>query len=391
MKEIIRKKIQEIAEYLIDYEEEDDNFFSSDYGLIGVNIFLISYYKYSHEEKYKDKCQTDLERLVDKIGDSSIRKSNKQLLDFSRYLHELDNLGLLNVQSNTLLRLLDNHFIAEVDKYFAVNNYDVIGGALDISKYLLSRIHHNNDIAKFFESFPEKLTNISESNEQGIYWRSHLYEGNRIYLGLHGSASILQFLLSLIENGLNRSQCLLLLQNALHFLLAQNLGGQSNLYPQIVGHTCSRYSLEYVYGDLYIGYVLYLCAHYLGDDRIYQHSDEVFARSIDHLISLDSNSKFIRDSGIAYGIEGAHSVYSEMYYHTKKEEFKEAMEICMKYSLERLDLDQNLEYLGYRPNIVAHIPGSYLGLINGLAGIGCTYISHCDSNVRLYKNFIYLS
>lgn len=386
--EEIKINLEKITNYILNNPLKLTEKIDLNNGQLGIFLFLLSYNKFLPSKVNLQKIQEIFEHISNTISFASHSSlSHKNLIDYSKVLNLLENEKLLDFQSQSLFNELNNLLDISLRHFLNHKDYDMMGGALNIGNYFISRCKIDDNDKRIKMILESLNINYLGNRDSGIYWKSNLYDGKRVYLGLHGSAGIINFIITTLENNFHKEMAEGLLVPSIKFILSNKLINSKNCYPIYIGNSIPHYSLEFVYSDLYIGYTLFRAGKYLNDKKIMMEGISIFENSFE--FSEKGNiGTTVRDSGIAYGIEGTYIIYNVMERLLDDDRISKMKAKCIEFSKSHFVPDAKIKHLGYKPNIIVDEPGSRLGFITGISGIGCVYISHIDQKINLYEKFL---
>ncbi|TYZ12652.1 hypothetical protein FY528_04985 [Hymenobacter lutimineralis] len=186
----------------------------------------------------------------------------------------LISLGVLDTEAATLIDDVRPLIIASLDNTYFSRSYDLFYGFIGTSLFL--REDTETDHRLLQADLLQRLEQTAIPMHVGVAWNISLDNDQilAVSLGLaHGSPSIIMFLLGLHQQGVEPVRCRKLLDQAMAFLLSQEMQGEISLFPgRIVAtqiETPSR--LGWCYGDLGIAYVVLRVAAYFQDEVLCQH------------------------------------------------------------------------------------------------------------------------
>lgn len=315
---LIKNKIYSISEFFINYDEKKLSTIGLRYGKSGIALLHLVMYKYLKRRVHFNKFQQIIQDIIHEFLNDNIsdKRRRENVIDFTKFITFLDKEDLLDFETKEILNEFDEYIYKSMKECLIEGDFDVVDGALSMGYYFLQRIDHNKNI-KTLTELTDILYDISIKNKDNIYWISALFNKDRIYTGLHGSASIIIFCEKLYKLGINKKKNHKIIVEAANYLISLKEKKTKYIYPIVVGHINERGPLEIAYGDLLIGYSLYTAGSTINNLDFMKEGVYVFEF---HSNRIDEY-KVVVDAGIIHGISGTAILYDKMYIKTQEKKF----------------------------------------------------------------------
>lgn len=292
-------------------------------------------------------------------------------------LHFIKEKGLVNVEIDDFEKCFDKYFRIALDFSKKECGYDFLHGTLGIGLYYLKR---QDSVAKLYiKEIIDYLRDTAMCTNQYIYWQ-FLTKSNELVPNIslsHGIASIIIFLVRVMEKELYLKDVTLLLRLALPFLQSQEMDRNIHgcYFPVLSKQVTSEFSrLAWCYGDLGVATALYKAGVILQDDILVNKSLEIFEFSAGRK-SLRAN--LLNEGGICHGTAGVAQIFKRMYLNTGNDLF---LATSLYWIRQTLRLGQRKNGLcGYDYFDVSGWKTSYDFLV-GISGIGLVLLSSLEKN-----------
>lgn len=377
--------IEQIADVLQNEREVLSNFGYTK-GLLGSAVFFYSYAKFQNEPAFTQIADSFIEESLARLN-SSIVKNEKLGKDFAElgiFLEYAQTQGWGEFDSSEIIEYTDSYFAAFAQNRLSLGDFDPYTGGLLAGHYFL---HRSDDAQRINISVIinhlEKLAVYD--NHSGLYWKSKLFDDDRIYLGLsHGLAAIIVFLSCAEERGIDTDICKKLISGAVNYILSyqQAVEVKGCFFPDIVGEA-DKGRLGLCYGDMGVIYALYRAGMVLNDEALKANAVALMVQTTTRK-TVDTNG--IKDAGILYGASGVALIYDKMYRLTHNATFYDSAnawyDAIISYQKETSKHKSTLGFEGFFNQHFAHTNYSFM---EGLAGIGTTLMRAADKSTPFDK------
>ena len=381
--------ISDILNY-IDLNENKINNASFDLGLSGIALFYFYYASYSGNSIYSEKGLDCLKRCIEMLSDTEYVKNSikyktdsfdNHLSSFGRVLLFINNNFKDQIDAEDLYLSLDEILVTLIKSKIEIKDFDIDSGALSSGYYFLARYRYSEDKSKFknlLERIVEGLEDAQiEVNSEEIYWSSPSMN-NTVYLGIsHGSAMIINFLSKMIIIDVLKEKSEKLLKKAINFVLNQKRdqinGAFPNCYP---AEPSEPTQFSQCYGDLGIGYSLYIASLSLNDEIVLNEAMAILMKCVER----KKEDNLTKDASIIYGASGVGHLFKKLANIEKSEELMKAA----NYWFEQITSYQNDQslYAGYQcmfGNLNDIEWGMSFGW--GISGIGITLMKYDNKSL----------
>lgn len=241
---------------------------------LSVLVFEATYYRYSKEEKHKEKALLLFNQFIKVFADNEYQ--NGFLEGFEGVFWVVNYLQKCKIiEEDSLLDDLIPYFIESLEIDLKNNNFDVYHGSINKLEYIINSNKFPSKLKEeYVNLFLDNLYKSRTENEIGIFWYGEIYDEQKeimkeieaVNLGIpHGLPGLLMFLVRLKEMNFKHTKLEILIQGILKTILnSKNKIIQYSHFPEELYilnygkyfHSSSR--LAYCYGDLGITYaVLY--------------------------------------------------------------------------------------------------------------------------------------
>lgn len=381
-------KLSEIADFLLDYDYNELSTIGIRYGKLGIALFLLIYGKHSKSQKFSDKADQIISDVIKDLlnGNLSTKRPRENLVDFGRFMEFTNKHKLYASQTNCFLQDLDVYFTKEMKMLISIGDYDVIDGALSIGYYYILRFNSQPEIKEELAYLVKSVYNMGKVDAQGdLYWVSTLFDGDRIYLGVHGSAQIILFAEKLLKLGIEQETCLTIIRKASNFIKKNTIDSPVCKFPVVIGYPIQRGPLEWAYGDLQVAYSLMIAGLVLNDVSLQKLAAKAYRFSSERIM-IDN---VVVDAGLVHGIMGTAIMFNKMYQLTDEKVFKEAVRCCCNRAIDQY-FTHDSPYLKYQAKYEIDIPGSHVSFISGLSGIGIAFLAIEDQSHHYFDELLFL-
>ena len=336
--------------------------------------------------------------IIDYLSDKKIGNSQNQftmangLTGYYWLLAILNKEKVISVEYD-FFEEFDNLLENVMRDFFKLGNYDFFHGGLGMSTYLLNRKQLNS-----VQLSIELLYDSAIIDNWGIRWyNSFINPKNIVNLGpSHGVISIGNYLLNLIEEGINNNKVITLIEGLLKYLM--NVYNQQGLFgfPHSISDDLSilnknEYSnrLAWCYGDL--GISLFFAKSYLVLKK--EWLKEVSLNLAINTIKRKNNLLLgVSDAGFCHGFVGISYLYNklfEIYQLSVFEEESNFWKLKTKFFLKKIENLKDFSELIDDPISPGKfkLANSY-GLLTGLGGVAVCLLSMEKQNPNFDKFFL---
>ena len=299
---------------------------NSSYGLnngdAGKMLFLNNFLKFSSDEQCVERLvNLSNNALATIVSCSKVDASMSMgLSGFLFVVKDLVEDGVLSAKKFRNCEVEDALF--RTMEFFCKNGkFDFLSGALGISLFFLNERQYDR-VDVCFESLVEQ---INKQTKECPYLVSEYWNNEPVInLGLaHGLSSILSILsIARIDCDVFEKYRPIALRIS-KFLLLYQKEDESGLFPSVViGDKAVNYGkLSWCYGDISVGYSLFLYSEAFNDDFCREISLQILSSTSKR---LDKDKVNIVDACLCHGTSGLAYIYRELYKRTQRAEFWEA-------------------------------------------------------------------
>lgn len=360
-------------------------------GETGTVLLLAQFYLCTRDNRYVVKLSEYLDELInmcDKGGRIKI---------YPYFSSGLAGFGwlLCYLRENNLVDFADD-YLRDIDDVLQdqltiidPSSWDLLHGRLGIARYFIKR--NNRAIIENELEIMRQHAIVINGNYK---WLSKKFDGNIAYdTGLaHGMAGILYFVGKCYETGIKRDLCLEFGDGIMQFYkhIQQDYLRTGSFYPNFIpvgnkeSYVGKKSRLAWCYGDLGILYSMYL--YCMRTHNSYE-LDIVLNKLLFTADREDCVVNHVLDAMLCHGSSGIAHIYARLYFFSKNERFREASEYWLEVSTKISN-----EPTSYPPYkfLVAHptteewtfetMWSESLSLLEGVAGVGLSYLSYIDSN-----------
>lgn len=277
-----------------------------------------------------------------------------------------------------LLGFYDDTLIEAAHNYLKVENHDFMHGALGIMFYLLNRGKESPQLIPELTRLTETLGNLAMKQPQGIAWREQndFLEGeeNAIVINLHishGQASKIVFLSEAVEAGIQVAEPLL--KSAVEFLLDATDPTSGKIPSRLIDSIADfdKHS-GWCRSNIAIGLALLKAGNSLKDEPLKERAIAIGRAAIKEI--ENNPERLTEEPTFCHGACGISTMFRQYYKETGLKEFETAANFWLNRTL---NLDRFKDGVaGYKT--WESTTGQWLnnlGLLSGVAGIGCAILS----------------
>ncbi len=383
----LEEKLKEIYEVLKEAPTQDQQLGVLS-GLSGISLFQFYYAKWADLEEAEDHGIELVTKIVEYINNGySFPTFCTGIAGAGWVIEFLNQEEFIEIESDDLLSGLDEYLFEAMKNDIKTENFDFLHGAIGYGYYFLKRYQNTkstdlkNKYTEFLHHLIEALKKASKEDQNGVWWMFDLRTEEKIKganLSLsHGMASIINFLSRLHAYDDFKDKTHDLLQGVVTYILNQKNEDTSlsSMFPSWIYEgmeTNVKSRLAWCYGDLGIGISLYKAGKALQNTEYQQLALQILKHATKR---KDLAEAQMYDAGYCHGAFGVADIYNYMNTETKDQVFKDTAEYWMDQGL-KMAIHENGDagYMQWRGD--QNEWKNELNLLEGLAGIGLTMISH---------------
>jgi lantibiotic biosynthesis protein len=353
-------------------------------GNAGIALFHAYLYLYQQDESLLEPFIQHLEAAVEATNSTDQTCFlGTGFTGLSWVIAHLVNLGVLDEDAAAIVEDVRPMVIASLSSFYLDRDYDLFYGFIGTSLFLTEDA--GQDHRALQETLLLRLEDLALPMPVGVAWNATINspeeraersaEVVNINLGLaHGSPGIIMFLLGLHQQGVAPEKCRALLEQALAFLLAQELTDGPSLFPSTVAADTQQglgpSQLAWCYGDLGIAYVLLRAGGYFRNDAWYRKGLQVAL----HAAGRDVGSDQRMNTGFCHGTAGIAFLFQRLFELTGDAALGQRAQEWLAITLEHLPaqlqaLQADFSIRPFDPGSPTDMEQRY-GLLEGLAGTG---------------------
>lgn len=355
-------------------------------GNAGIALFHAYLYMYQRQDNHLEYLIHHLEAAMEATNSTDQTAFlGTGFTGLSWVIAHLMNQGVLDEDAGGIINDARPLVITSLNSFHLKRDYDLFYGFMGTSLFLAEDV--GEDHRALQESLLLRLEQSAQSMPIGVAWNASLNEGDasiekvEINLGLaHGSPSIIIFLLSLHQQGIAPERSRDLLEQALAFVLAQELPDSLSLFPSTVApgsQAPGPSRLAWCYGDLGIAYVLLRAGQYFQNEAWCRKGLQVALHAAGRDVEsarVQSNDEDKRiNTGFCHGTSGIAFLFQRLFELTGNSALEQRAHEWLALTLEHLP--PQLEVLSNDSFIKPFDPDSpeleqRYGLLEGIAGTG---------------------
>lgn len=396
-KKLIEVKLHEFSNYLVSNDtNEEINLLS---GTGGEILFLSYYSRYFKSQSTFNEVYTRLDKIV-----GSINSGN----DYSTFaggvcgivwlLEHLVKEDFIDYDLNELYQDTDEYLNEWMINLIKNNKYDYLHGALGIANYFLNRntTKTNEYLLHFIKLLSEN--SIIDKQRETIGFKSLIHNTGTPFMAYnfclsHGMASLIYFLQrALLCEDFKSNQEINNLILGIQKFYDQNQNDIiffNSYYPSWIGEAEIQRDarIAWCYGDVGIGITFLNYGKNHKNERISNHGIKMLTNTLKR---NDLQEETIMDAGICHGSSGLSLIYNEAFHLTQREEFLNASNYWTDIALsQQTHFDGVCGYKAYKGAAIGMV--NEVGLLEGVSGIGLSFLSKLDRNQGNWQKIFMIS
>ncbi len=368
-------------------------------GVAGEILFLCYYSRYFKDETVYNEIHDKLDSIVSNINagkDSPTLAGG--ICGIVWLLEHLVKENFIDYNLDELYEETDEYLVECLIHYMKNNNYDYLHGALGIANYFLNR--NTQKTNKYLSHFIKLLSenSIIDNKSKTIGFKSLISNTGIPFFAFnyslsHGMASLIYFLQkSLLHDEFKNDKDANNLIEGIHNFYYQNendLNIYNSYFPTWIGETniVKNARIAWCYGDVGIGITFLNYGKNHVDDVIIDYGIKILTNTLER---KDVKKEIIFDAGICHGSSGLSLIYDQAHQLTKKNEFLDAsnywLDIALSQSTHPDGICGYKAYMGPENGFI-----NSTGLLEGIAGIGLSFLSRLDRNLGNWKKVFMIS
>lgn len=384
----VKIKLDEIGQYLLSLDGEQDLSPGLLSGTAGIALFLFYYARYLKNEYIADKAMEFLSYSINKSEKDFRHTFCSGVSGICWCINHLVMHKFIDKDNLEIIEVFDLHLGRNALKDSSIAYYDYLHGSCGTFIYLLKRIQNLN-IKQYEREFINSLDCSKIAIENSCYWESKIGNVKNISIS-HGIASICVFLAKAYELNLNKVKAKELATQGIKFILNQeNLSteGLISKYPSFYHvdsgvPTNNNSRLGWCYGDLGIAFALWHYSQVFHDKTIEHKAIDIMLFSAQR---RNLNTNAVIDASLCHGTAGIALIFRRMYLNTGMIEFKEAFDYWIEQTLLMSKYPE--APVGYKANMKT----DSIGFLEGISGIGLVLLSFFEKEDTHWDECLLLS
>ncbi|AIM35477.1 hypothetical protein KO02_01485 [Sphingobacterium sp. ML3W] len=317
------------------------------------------------------------------------------VLSFFNYMSDKSDIysGLLD---ESLDRLVAGYMMERYKK----GDYDYMFGGAGGMKYLLERYAKNQNeyLKNLITQGVTVLLNdlLIDENEEVAFWNIskrediNLISSKPINIGFaHGIPGIISLLLDCVQFDICKIEIQKILEKVFRFILKyRNISGLSQFpkYANIVNGNDNFSPLAWCYGDIGISISLLKYGAACAKDEFFEMGTNIGLQACNRRSVRESG---VLDAGFCHGTSGLSCQYNILHKYTGHSDFLKSQEYWLKKTIEYSNFDKH-SVAGFRMYIDDDLWQPSFGLLNGIAGIGLTFLNYIEPEIVDWRTFFNL-
>ncbi|QIH36746.1 lanthionine synthetase LanC family protein [Sphingobacterium sp. DR205] len=316
------------------------------------------------------------------------------VLSFFNYMSDKTDIysGLLD---DSLDRLVAGYMMERYNK----GDYDYMYGGGGGMKYLLERYekYQHEYLKNLITQGVKVLLNDLRIDDNVAFWNiSKRDDINLIYskpinIGFaHGIPGIISLLLDCVQFDIYKNEIQKILEQVFRFILKyRNISGLSQFpkYANIINGNDNFSPLAWCYGDIGISISLLKYGAVCTKEEFFEIGKNIALQTCDRHSVRDSG---VLDTGFCHGTSGLSYQYNVLHKYTGHSDFLKCQEYWMKKTIEYSNFDKH-SAAGFRMYVDEDLWQPSFGLLNGIAGIGLTFLNYIEPEMADWGTFFNLS
>ncbi|UCS92403.1 lanthionine synthetase C family protein [Echinicola marina] len=350
-------------------------------GKSGIILFHINYYKLYGKTEHLEQCYNMLCEVLDYVEQEELDYSFANGIAGIGWLIEyISKNELMGLNSDILLEEFDEILFLELKKMCEIGNFDFLHGALGLGLYFLKR-RENELTSNALSLIVQSLYFYSETNNEVVSWKNwqnrNRQEDEMYNLGIaHGIPAIIFILSNILDRGLEKDKVKKLLSGGTKFLLNNSLDHShfGFYFPHSLPFDKYKDSsrLAWCYGDLSVGLSLWEVTKKSDFEYVKPFLLELFLFSSQR---RDMKTNYINDGCLCHGTSGLAIIFNKLYNESGIKEFNDSSNFWINKTLDLRILDDSYSRYRFLESQLTKRWSYKPGVLDGLAGIGLTYIS----------------
>lgn len=396
MKSEIEFSLNKISSTIVSHK-----FDASNIGLLlgasGVCLFLFEDYRLTKSKASLKKATQILEEVTFNLPNSNQWSYASGMTGVAWMMQYLINEKFLDEDGDDLLHHLDDYIFNECLDNLKSGSYDYMHCGLGGILYFLERFRSSSSkkqIETYILLLIKALTDSCIVEDKFSFWWDklpalHDTTDSRINFGMaHGLPSIIS-ILSLVKSSGIKLDINDRAASTVDYMLSVQDKSRLNNFPTIlldnVAPDYIKGRLAWCYGDLGISCGLLNYAIAYNDSKTYGVALDLALKTTARKVQIDTG---LRDACLCHGTSGIGLMYWNLYKMTKSKEMKSASDFWFKKTMLHQDSPKFLG--GYR-----FLDGDKwkesTNLLDGIAGIGLSYISRLSKEIPRWDRCLLLS
>jgi lantibiotic modifying enzyme len=385
----LEEKLIEFADYLKRNQNDQINLIS---GSSGEVLFLGYFSRYFKDETFAG-MHDRLDTIVNSINSGELYPTFAGgIAGIMWLLEHLTKEEFIDFDLDDMYADTDEYLNECMIYMIKDNHYDYLHGALGIANYFLNRDTPKTN--SYLDEFIRVLSAnaIEDIQQKTVTFKSIITNTGKPFPAVnfslsHGMASLLYFLQkSLLRTDLKKKETYQLISGVQNYYFQnQNESSFYNArFPSWIGepeNTEKNSRMAWCYGDVGIGMTFLNYGINHRDTKLTDYGIETLMRASHR---RDPEKESIMDAGICHGSSGISMVYEKAYQLTKKKEFLETadywLDMALTQSTHVTGICGYKAYFGVERGYI-----NEAGLLEGISGIGLSFLTKLDGNLCNWK------
>lgn len=393
----IENKLHEFSNYLVSHDTNQEMNLLSGKG--GEMLFLSYYSRYFNSQDSFNSLGSRFEKIIERINsgndDSTFAGGVCGIVWLLEHLVKED---FIDYDLNQLYEDTDEYLNEWMINFMKNNTYDYLHGALGIANYFLNR--NTPKTNEYLLNFVKLLSinSIVDERSGAVGFKSIIYNNETPFMAYnfclsHGMASLIYFLQrALICEKFKGNKEINNLIIGIQNFYDQNQNDTSfanSYYPTWIGDSEIQRDarIAWCYGDVGVGITFLNYGKNHKNESIVNHGIKMLTNTLKR---NDLKEESIMDAGICHGSSGLSLIYEEAFYLTERKEFLNASDYWTDVAInQQTHFDGVCGYKAYKGNTIGMV--NEAGLLEGISGIGLSFISKLDRNLASWKKIFMIS